>query len=111
VNVYVITGVAMPGGMLLDARLKATSMFREIGVNLRLRMGRPAHDSNDTCSARILIQLEPTTRYPVPPDALPYKDGGTCIHVFPDRVSLNRTQTFANALLGLDGGAHQSRRH
>jgi hypothetical protein len=38
VNVYVIAGVAMPGSMLLDARLRATRMFREIGVNLRVRM-------------------------------------------------------------------------
>ena len=78
-------------------------MFREIGVNLRMRMGLPSHDPSDTCGAPIVIQLEGTTRYPGPADALayalPYQNAGTCIHVFLDRVLRGHEQKFANALL------------
>jgi hypothetical protein len=103
VNVYIMTGVAMPAGMILDARLQAAAMFREIGVNVHISQGAPVRDLSDACGAPIVVQLEATTRYPVPFDALayalPYRESGTCIHVFLDRVSLGRTQTLANALL------------
>jgi len=81
----------MPAVTLLGAaRSKATAMCREIGVNVNMRAGIPAHDPSDGCGAPIVVQFKPTSRYPVPADALayalPYKESGTCIHVFLDRV-------------------------
>jgi hypothetical protein len=104
VDVYVITGVPMPVGMLLDARLKAAQRFREIGVNVRIRQGIPARYAGDVCGAPIVVQLEAATRYSVSEDALayalPYQDSGTCIHVFLDRVlRRNPDPDFANRLL------------
>jgi hypothetical protein len=104
VNVYVRTGLAMPFGMLVYAKPKVTQMFREIGVNVRMRTGRPTRDSGDACGGPIVVQLEVASRYPVPTDALayalPYKDSGTCIHVFLERVlRVGGDRGLANALL------------
>src|ERR1039458_377338 len=103
VDVYVETVLAMPKGILLDARLQATQMFREIGVKVHMREGIPARDPRNVCGPPIVVKLETTTRYPVPPDALayalPYKVSGTCIHVFLDRVLLGRKQPDRSALL------------
>jgi hypothetical protein len=102
VDVCVIP-VLMPGGMLLDARLRATQMFREIGVNLRIRMGRPAHDPGDTCGDPIVVEFEDAIGYRGHAGALayarPYEESGACIHVFLDRVlQLGREPAFSNAL-------------
>lgn len=109
VDVYVLTGVPMPVGMLLYARLKAAAMFRQIGVNVRLRDGIPAHQPSDTCGAPIVVQIENANGYLGPVEALayakPYKQTGTCIRVFLDRVlaldpgRLSRNPLFGNALL------------
>ena len=37
VSVYLLTGVPMRAGILMDASTKAMQMFREIGVNVRMR--------------------------------------------------------------------------
>ena len=102
VNVYIINGLAVPAVMILNARLRVAAMFREIGVDILLRSSVPVRDRRDDCGAPIRIQLENSTGYAVPADAmayaLPYGDSGTCIHVFLDRVVLNRAKVFANAL-------------
>jgi hypothetical protein len=105
VNVYVLTDVATPGASILlyGAKLKAVAMFREIGVNIRMRDGIPAGVPSDTCGAPIMVLLENANYYPGSAEALayatPYKESGTRIHVFLDRVLLNRKPTLANALL------------
>jgi hypothetical protein len=109
VNVYILSGVPMRAGMLPDARTKATAMFREIGVNLRMRFAIPARDPSDGCGAPIVVQIEDATGYNGPSEALayamPYKESGTCIHMFLDRVlsldpgRLDRDPLLANALL------------
>jgi hypothetical protein len=103
VDVHLIIGVALPPGMLMDASRKAIDMFREIGVNLRLRMGKPARDQSDSCGAPIIVQIENAAGYDGPARAmayaLPYRESGTCIHMFLDRVTRDRTPASANALL------------
>ena len=103
VDVYLAPPAVMPMGMLLNARLSVTALFGEIGVPLRIRTGIPAHDPNDSCGAPIVIRIEATTEYSVLPGvlayALPYQESGPCIHVFLDRILLNRRQSSANALL------------
>jgi hypothetical protein len=109
VNVYVLTGVPMRVGMLEDASRKATQMFRAIGVDVRMRDGIRAHDPNNACGAPIVVRIEDSTGYHGPAKALayamPYKESGTCIHVFLDRVlsldpvALNRNPLLANTLL------------
>lgn len=104
VSVYLVA-VPMPIGMLLNAKLKATQMFREIGVNVSMRNGIPAHNPGDACGAPIVVEFENAAEYRGSPVALayatPYKESGTCIHVFLDRVlvHLSRGQAFANAML------------
>lgn len=64
VDVYVITGVAMPSGMLLDARLRATRMFRVVGVNLRGWAGRVMIQT--TPAAPPLVTRSRLTPWPTP---------------------------------------------
>ena len=103
VDVYLESNLAMPKDMLLDARLQATRMFREIDVKVHMRDGSPARNPRTACGSPIVVSIETTTRYPVPGDALayalPYQGSGTCIHVFLDRVLPGRKQPLANALL------------
>jgi len=104
VNVYVMTGSGIPFGMPLTANAKATQMFREIGVNVRVRWGTPPRDPKGDCGAPIVIQIEAAGHYHGAADALayalPYKDSGTCIHIFLDRLlRLGAGPGFANALL------------
>jgi len=105
VYVYVENGVPMPVGMLLDAKAKTTQMFREIGINLRIRNGIPARDPSDVCTAPIVVEFENSTGYRGNPNALafaaPFKESGTRIHVFLDRVlaHLNHELAFSNTLL------------
>lgn len=104
VNVYIVTNIRTPGNLILDARLQATAMFRQIGVPVRIHSDVPVRNPSDSCGAPIVIQLEATTRYPVPADALayatPYQNSGACIHVFLDRVlNRHRDQFFTNSLL------------
>jgi hypothetical protein len=95
----------MPSGMLLDAKSKVIQMFREIGVNVRMRHGIPAHEPSDACGAPIVVQFEIATSYSGAAGALayanPYKESGTCVHVLIDRVLLHRKNEpfFTNALL------------
>ena len=104
-NVYLETDAPVPVGMLLDAKSKVAQMFREIGVNARMRNGIPARDPSDTCGAPIVVRIENAAGYRGGADALacaaPYKEYGACIHVFVDRVllKLNHEPFFANALL------------
>ncbi len=103
VNVYLVPAVVMPPGMLLSARLSAAAQFAEIGVPIRIRLGLPPRDPNDSCRAPIRIRMEPKTEDHVRPGALayalPYQESGASIHVFLDRILLNRRQPAANALL------------
>jgi hypothetical protein len=104
VDVYVGTGLAMSDTPLSDSKAQVTKMFWKIGIDLRIRIGEPAHVARDTCGAPIVLQLEESTGYRGGPDALayamPYKDFGTCIHVFVDRVTArNRDPAFARVLL------------
>jgi hypothetical protein len=104
VNVYILADVAVRGGTLLGVEVKAAAMFREIGVNVHMRTGKPARHPIHACGAPIVVELENATGYPGPPLALayatPYKESGTCIHVFLDRVlHLGPDPAFSNALL------------
>ena len=108
-NVYVLTGVPMPAGMLLDATKRATAMFREIGVKVIMREGVPGRESKDGCGGPIVIQIEDSNGYNGPSAALayamPYRQAGTCIHIFLDRVRLldsvemSRDPRLANSVL------------
>jgi hypothetical protein len=95
----------MPVGMLLDAKAKTAQMFREIGVNLRIRNGIPARDPSDACLAPIVVEFENSTGYRGSPNALacaaPYKESGARIRVFLDRIllHLNHETAFSNTLL------------
>ena len=97
VDVYVIPTVVTPAGLVDNALANVTTMFREIGVNLKIRIGVPARGQHDTCGAPIVIQLEANTRYPIGPQAmayaLPYQKSGTRIHVILDRVIPNSRVT------------------
>jgi hypothetical protein len=106
VDVYLVIAAPIPDGMLLDARLKATAMFREIGVNVRMRMGIPPRDPIQACGSPIVVKFENAAGYPAATNALasatPYKESGACIHVFIDRVRLQlgrELPAFSNALL------------
>jgi hypothetical protein len=105
VYVYVMRGAPMPGGMLLQAKSQAIQMFREIGVNVRMRNGIPAHDPSDACGAPIVVQFEEPGDYRGGPymlaRAYPYKKSGTCIHLFLDRVlqKLDQQSVLGNPLL------------
>lgn len=89
---YAHSEVVLSAGMLPGAEMKATAMFREIGVELRWRHGDlPANAPNDACGAPIVVQLDATARGGrFSPDALayatPFAESATCIHVFLDRV-------------------------
>jgi hypothetical protein len=94
----------MPSGMSLGAKLLATAMFREIGVNVRMRSGVLGRDLSDSCGTPIVIQFEDGLGYHGSARALayalPYKKSGTCIHVFLDRVlHLTGDQGFASTVL------------
>ena len=41
VTVYTRIGLMLPPGMFLDARMKTTAMFRDIGIGLRIVDGIP----------------------------------------------------------------------
>jgi hypothetical protein len=41
VDVHILTGVATPNTMMLDSRSQVSAMFRKIGIDVRVRMGRP----------------------------------------------------------------------
>lgn len=104
VDVYLARGVPMPGGMLLDASTRAAQMFREIGVDVRMRIGRPGRNPSNSCSAPIVVEFETAAGYYGGPSELaratPYKGSGTCIHVFIDRVlEEGRDRGLSNALL------------
>ena len=102
---YAYAGNIMPTGVLWSAELKATAMFREIGVELRWRTGAVrANAIDDACGAPIAIQLENTGGARVSPDALAYAapfagSSGTCIHVLLDRVLERRSRKLATAIL------------
>lgn len=104
VNVYLLAGAPMPAGMSGEARRMATQIFREIGVNVRMRDGVPARDPGDGCGAPIVVQIEDGKGYRGHAEAMayakPYKESGICIHVFIERVvRLNPEPGFANILL------------
>jgi hypothetical protein len=106
VDVYTITRVSKPVGTLAyAAKLKATAMFREIGVNVRMRDGSPPREAIGACGVPIVVQIEDADRHPVPQDALayalPYNTSGTRIYVFLDRVARrgNNQPGFMIALL------------
>jgi hypothetical protein len=106
VDVYILKHVPTPAGRLLAAsRLMTTQMFREIGVSLRMQDGYPPRDTSHACGAPIVIEFENADRIPSRPEAVayatPYKESGTCIHIFLDRVlvNLSREPALANALL------------
>jgi hypothetical protein len=90
VDVYVTTGVFQPNIMLMDPTSQVTAMFREIGVNVQVRMGHPARRIWGVCGAPIGIELDDSTGYRGNPNALayamPYKESGISIHIFLDRV-------------------------
>jgi hypothetical protein len=82
-------------------------MFRQIDVNVRMWNDVPAYGSSDACGAPIVVQFDSASRYPVPAVpaealayALPYKESGTCIHIFIDRVvRMDPNQSLTAALL------------
>jgi len=103
VDVYLASGVPT-GGMLLDASTRAAQMFREIGVDVRMRIGRPGRDPIESCTGPIVVEFERAVGYHGGPyelaRATPYKESGACIHVFIDRVlEEGRKRGFSNALL------------
>jgi hypothetical protein len=95
----------MPLALLFNARMTATQVFREIGVNLRIVNGYPSHDLGDACGAPIVIEFEKAGNYHGSAEAMayaaPYKNSGTSIHVFIDRVLryVNGKYDFKNPLL------------
>ena len=102
VDVFITTGVAMP--VLRQAQVKATAMFREVGVDVRIRVGSAPHPGAGTCGEPIGILLDDSTGYPGTTDALayaePFRESGARIHIFVDRlVGRNRDPGFANILL------------
>lgn len=104
VDVYLRTGAPIPAGMLPNASLKATAIFREIGVNIRMRAGRPLRSLRHGCGNPIVIEFDLASGYTGSPTALAYavlsKESGVCIHVLLDRiVRLDRKPDFANVLL------------
>ena len=88
VDVYLRVGVSLPVPAFTQQRV--SEMFREIGVDLRLHMGLPPRDADQTCGPPIVVQLDGSTGYTGPKEvlayALPYREAGTCIHVFLDRI-------------------------
>jgi hypothetical protein len=103
-DVYLRTGTPIPAGMLPKASLKVTAIFREIGVNVRMRTGRPARGVGQDCGNPIVIEFDVADGYRGSATALAYavlsKESGICIHVLMDRiVRLNRKPDFANVLL------------
>lgn len=105
VTVYENHDGEVPLGLLFNAMLTATQVFREIGVNLRIVDGHPAHDRGDACGAPIVIEFEKAGNYHGSAEAMayaaPYKKSGTSIHVFIDRVLLhvNGNYDFKNPFL------------
>lgn len=102
-SVYVNQSAEMPLGMLSNATSTATQMFREIGVNVRMRTSMPAHEPKDACGAPIVIEFENGSAYRGTNGALayskPYKESGTSIHVLAGRLRLDRGIPFAYTLL------------
>jgi hypothetical protein len=103
VNVYINKGMALPIGMLPDATAKAAAIFREVGVDIRMRNGVPRHDLDAACGPPIVIEFENAGGYGGTAGALayakPYLKSGTSIHVFIDRLRHGRDASFANTVL------------
>jgi hypothetical protein len=101
VDVYVNYGAPML--VPLHPELETTAMFGEIGVNVRMRTGSPPHEKEHACGAPIMVELDDSSGYPGGPDALayamPYKESGSSIHIFLDRLIRNREPAFVNVLL------------
>ena len=78
--------------VLIRAEIAAADLFRDIGVAIRWRTGavRPAADG--ACGAPIEVSIGETAGSAVSPHALanatPFRNSGTSIHVFADRVSV-----------------------
>ena len=103
VNVYINQGVALPIGVLSDATEQAAAMFREVGVDIRMRNGVPRRDPGAACGAPIVIEFENSTGYGGTAGALacsrPYRRSGTSIHVFIDRVRHGRDPSFITTVV------------
>ncbi len=104
VDVYVVSVVSRPVGTLVySARSQVTAMFREIGINVRMRDGNPQPDAAGPCGAPIVVRIEDSTGYDGPSEALAYAmpyHAGTVIHLFLDRVARKSNQpAFLMALL------------
>ncbi len=103
VTVYVQAG-SNQSSILLGAERTAAAMFHEIGVEVRFRNGAvPAHAADDSCGAPIVMEIENNaTGFRVSDEAVgfaaPYSSGGTCIHIFSDRILKGHGVQFATLL-------------
>jgi hypothetical protein len=90
VTIYASAKTAMPAGMLFASQAQTIEIFREAGVSVRILNGIPAVDPYDSCGAPIVLEIDATAARPVSSSALaysmPYKESGTCIYVFLDRI-------------------------
>jgi hypothetical protein len=104
-SVYAIVEntIILPGGMFVGASGKAESMFRNIGVNVRILWDMPRHTPDDACRPPIVLQIEATaptgTTSEVLGYAFPFRKSGVSIHLIKDRIVLGRTGTSATAVL------------
>ena len=104
VTVYVQAGIDY-GVKLLGAEMQAATMFREIGVEVRWRLGVvPGRFVDGACDVPILVQLERSGNGTRVPEnafayALPYAASGTAIHVLMDRVADRLNPNFEMARL------------
>jgi hypothetical protein len=104
IDIHVVSRVAMPDAMVLDPRIRVTSIFGDAGIPVRVTMKHASRDPRDSCGDPIVVQLDESTGYRGTADALayatPFEGSGDCIHIFLDRLLKgNRSPTFANLLL------------
>jgi hypothetical protein len=104
VDVFVIMGSPLPDKLYPNPLPQVESMFREIGVDVRLRTGRPGQNHRDRCGDPILIKLDESDGYKGTSDALaystPYQQSSVCVHIFLDRITgRGREPAFARNLL------------
>ncbi len=104
-TVRVVNNAGVSAGMFVTAaKMKAGEMFERAGVDVRMRDNVSAGKSGTACGALIVVQIEKEDGYSGHESALayamPFKNSGTTIHVFLDRVAqLGREPGLQVALL------------
>jgi hypothetical protein len=104
VAVYVHSSFPMSSTALSTAELRASAMFREIGVDMRWKEGGArAAAVHASCGIPIMVEIESFAGPQFPKDALayahPYSESGTRIHVFMNRIADSRRPQFTIVLL------------